>query len=257
MAGRRASSARPSWARSQHFLRSGALAAELVAGAGIGAADLVVELGAGTGRLTAELARVAGRVVAVELDPRLAAGLRSRWGNVEVVEGDATRVALPRAPFRVVANLPFSRTTELLHLLLDDVRTPLLQADLIVEWAVAHKHGVPWPSSLNGVLWGARYEVRVARRLPRGAFTPQPSVDAGVVVFRRRSEPLVPSELAAAYHRFVATGFRRGLGLSSFARTQAVGFGGHRAGPRRGSVVDLVLRARQAETDHRRRNALR
>lgn len=183
----------------------------MVACAGIGSEDLVVDLGAGTGRLTAELAEVARNVVAVELDPRLAASLRDRWHNVDVVEADAASLRLPDRPFRVVANLPFSRTTDLLHRLLDDPRTPLLQADLVVEWAVAHKHGVPWPSSLNGVLWGANYEARVARRIPRTAFAPSPSVDAGVLIFRRRSEPLVPWELAAAYHRFVATGFRRGV----------------------------------------------
>jgi 23S rRNA (adenine-N6)-dimethyltransferase len=127
-------------------------------------------------------------------------------------------VPLPLEPFRVVANLPFSRTTELLRLLLDDTRTPLLQADLIVEWAVAHKHGVPWPSSLNGVLWGSRYEVRVSRRLPRGAFSPPPSVDAGVLVFRRRTEPLVPPALAPAYRQFVSRGFRHGLGSVATSR---------------------------------------
>ena len=188
-----------------------ALAAELVANAGIGADDVVLDFGAGSGRLTAELARVARRVVAIELDPRLAAELRDRWDNVEVVEADAAGIRLPREPFRVVSNVPFGRTTDLLHLLLDDADTPLVQADVVVEWAVAHKHGVPWPSSLNGVLWGAIYEARVSRRLSRGAFAPPPSVDAGLLVFRRRLEPLVPPSLAAAYHRFVANGFRRGL----------------------------------------------
>ena len=189
--------------------------------AGIGPGDVVVDVGAGTGRLTAELARVARHVVAIELDPGLASALRGRWANVEVVAGDAASVPLPPEPFRVVANLPFARTTDLLHKLLDDPETPLVRADLIVEWAVALKHGVPWPSSLNGVLWGAFYEVGVVRRLPRSAFQPPPSVDAGVLVFRRRTEPLVPPELADAYHRFVATAFRRGirsvLGARAFA----------------------------------------
>jgi 16S rRNA A1518/A1519 N6-dimethyltransferase RsmA/KsgA/DIM1 with predicted DNA glycosylase/AP lyase activity len=211
VAGRRAPSARPFPPRSQHFLRNARLAAELVAAAGIGRHDLVVDVGAGTGRLTAELACVARRVVAVELDPVLAAGLRGRWPNVDVTQGDATRVALPDEPFRVVANPPFARTTELLHRLLDDPRTPLERADLIVEWAVAHKHAVPWPSSLNGVLWGAWYETSLTRRLSRHAFLPPPSVDAGVLVFQRRVEPLVPPALASTYHRFVATGFRRGV----------------------------------------------
>ena len=170
-----------------------------------------MDLGAGTGRLTAALARVAGRVLAVELDPRLARDLRHRWDNVEVVEGDAMLFDLPREPFVVVANVPFHRTTDLLHRLLDDPRTSLERADLIVQWAVAHRLGVPWPSSVKGVLWSAWYEAGVSRRLPRGAFAPSPSVDAGVLVFRRRAEPLVPPALAPAFHRFVASGFRHGL----------------------------------------------
>lgn len=167
MAGRRARRARPPAPRSQHVLRSGGLAAELVASANLPRDEVVVELGAGTGRLTAELARVSTRVIAVELDSPLAARLRGRWAHVEVVEGDAAELELPNEPFGVVANLPFHRTTELLHHLLDDPLTPLRRADLIVEWAVAHKHAFPWPSSVNGVLWGARYEASVTRRLSR------------------------------------------------------------------------------------------
>lgn len=175
----------------------------------MGPEDVVVDLGAGSGRLTAELARAARQVVAVELDPHWAAQLRGRWENVEVVEGDAALVELPHEPFQVVANLPFDRTTDLLHLLLDDPRTPLRRADLIVEWGVAWKRAVPWPSTLNGVVWGAFYEASVARRLPRSVFAPPPGVDAGVLVFRRRDAPLVAPELATRYRRFVAAGFRR------------------------------------------------
>jgi 23S rRNA (adenine-N6)-dimethyltransferase len=185
------------------------LAAELVRDAGVGPDDLVLDLGAGRGRLTAELARIARRVVAVELDPHLARSLRGRWPNVEVFEGDAAYHRLPDEPFRVVANLPFHRTTDLLHVLLDDPRTALRRADLIVEWAVARKRAVPWPSTLNGVVWGAFYEASVTRRLPGSAFEPRPSVDAGVLVLRRRAEPLVRSDLAEAYRRFVSAEFRR------------------------------------------------
>jgi 23S rRNA (adenine-N6)-dimethyltransferase len=187
------------------------LAAEIVRDACLCPDDVVVDIGAGSGRLTAALALMARRVLAVELDPHWAARLRGRWENVDVVEGDAARVQLPREPFRVVANLPFDRTTDLLHALLDDPATPLVRADLIVEWGVACKRGLPWPSTLNGVAWSAFYEPSVARRLPRQAFDPPPAVDAGVLVFRRRAEPLIPVELARRYRVFVANGFRRGL----------------------------------------------
>jgi len=200
---------RPDGARSQHFLRRQALAAELVRDAGIGAHDVVLDLGAGSGRLTAELARVAGRVVAVELDPRWASHLRSRWADVEVVQGDAACVALPRDGFRVVANLPFDRTTAILRHLLDSPLVPLVRADVIVEWGVAVKRALPWPSTVNDVVWGAWYRAAVTRRLLRNVFEPVPAVDAGVLVFERRAHPLVPPELAVSYRRFVASGFRR------------------------------------------------
>jgi len=208
---RRARTARRSGrARSQHFLRR-SVAAELVRDSGIGPDDLVVDLGAGSGRLTAELARAARGVVAVELDPHLADRLGGRWSNVEVVQADAGTVHLPSEPFRVVANLPFDRTNDILGHLLDDPLLPLVRADLVVEWGVAVKRAVPWPSSIKGVLWGASHAITLARRLPRSAFEPSPAVDAGVLVFARRAEPLVPLERADEYGRFVASGFRRGL----------------------------------------------
>ena len=201
---------RPARAHSQHFLRQ-AVAAELVRDSGVGPGDLVLDLGAGSGRLTSELAAVACRVVAVELDPRLARRLRGRWANVDVVEGDATEARLPGEPFRVVANLPFGGATAILRHLLDDPLAQLVRADVIVEWGVAVKRALPWPSTVNDVVWGAWYETSAARRLPRAAFEPQPSVDAGVLVFERRADPLVPVRSAGSYRRFVAAGFRRGL----------------------------------------------
>lgn len=161
--------------------------------------------------MTAELARQAGRVVAVELDPRWAACLRGRWPNVEVVEGDATRVPLPAEPFRVVANVPFDRTTEILRRLLDDPRTPLLRADLVVEWGAALKRASPWPSTLNGVLWGAWYRISLVRRLPASVFDPPPRVDAGVLAIERRAVPLVDERAWRDFRAFAAAGFRHGL----------------------------------------------
>jgi 23S rRNA (adenine-N6)-dimethyltransferase len=202
---------RPDGARNQHFLRSQALAAQIVCDAGVGPDDLVLDLGAGSGRLTAELARSAGRVVAVELDARWAEHLRGRWENVRVLEADAATVDLPREPFRVVANLPFDRTTGILRHLLDDPRVPLARADVIVEWGVAVKRALPWPSTVNGVLWGAWYCAAVTRRLPRVLFAPPPGVDAGMLVLGRRPVPLVPVERWESYRGFVAASFRHGL----------------------------------------------
>jgi 23S rRNA (adenine-N6)-dimethyltransferase len=199
-------------ARSQHFLRSDALASAIVREAGIGAEDLVLDLGAGSGRLTGPLARSARRVIAVELDSRWVAHLRGRWPNVEVVHADAALAELPRGPFHVVANLPFDRTTAILRHLLDDPRAPLRRADVVVQWNVAVKRCLPWPSTLNDVLWGAWYRFTLLRRLDPGAFDPPPGVAAGVIAIERRPVSLVDERHWQAYRGFVAAAFRRGRG---------------------------------------------
>jgi 23S rRNA (adenine-N6)-dimethyltransferase len=195
----------------QHFLAGGRLAAELVEQAGVGPADLVVEIGAGTGELTLALARRAGRVLAIEYDPRLAGTARRRvaaHGNVTVVTADALCVPLPRRPFRVVANLPFGSTEAILRRLLDDPRSPLQRADLIVQEEAARRYAAATPATPRTIRWGVWYELRVQRRLPAACFRPPPRVTAAVLVARRRRPPLVP---VAGRHRLAAllrAGFR-------------------------------------------------
>lgn len=159
-----------------------------------------------------ELARQAGAVEAIELDGRLAEGLRRRLGErVHVVHGDMLRLELPDEPFAVVANLPFGQTNAMLRRLLDDPRTPLRRADLVVEWGAAVKRARVWPSTLLGVTWGAWYGFAISRRLPAAMFSPPPAVDAAVLVVRRRPQPLVDVADWRAYRDFVRAGFEEGL----------------------------------------------
>jgi 23S rRNA (adenine-N6)-dimethyltransferase len=136
---------------SQNFLRSRRLAEDIVRGLDVRPHELIVEIGAGDGRLTEPLARQARRLIAIELDPRLAARLRARF---EVVERDALSVALPDEPFRVVGNLPFHRTTAILRRILDDPAAPLTRADLIVQLGFALKRAAVVPTTQLAAEWG-------------------------------------------------------------------------------------------------------
>lgn len=199
MAGRASAQARP---RGRHSLRSRSFADELVRDAGIAPATLALDLGAGGGLLTRALADAGARVRAVELDPTALRQLRARFEGdprVEVIEADATRLPLPDEPFAVVANLPFAAGTAILRRLLSDPRVPLTQLDAIVEWGLASKRTAVWPSTLLGCTWGAWYELRLVRRVPRSCFAPPPSVDAALVRAERRPEPLVAPDQAAAF----------------------------------------------------------
>ncbi len=193
---------------SQNFLRSRRLADDIVRGLDVRPHELIVEIGAGDGRLTEPLARRGRRVIAIELDPVLAADLRRRF---DVVQGDALAVPLPDEPFRVVGNIPFHRTTAILRRLLDDLDLPLLRADLIVQWEVARKRAVVVPSTQLTAEWGPWWELAVVRRFDASAFDPRPDVDAALLRIVRREHELVDAARAPQYRRFVNRAFAHSL----------------------------------------------
>lgn len=196
----------------QHFLRSPRVAAEIVAGVGVARSDLVVEIGAGTGRLTAALAEEAGSVVAVELDPALADGLRRRFAReprVTVAEGDALLVPMPGTPHRVLGNIPFGITTALLRRILDDPCSGCFAADLVVEDGLARKRCALRPCTMLSLSWLPWWRLTIDRVLPAGSFEPRPSVDAAILAARRREPALLAPESAPAYRALLRRGFDR------------------------------------------------
>jgi 23S rRNA (adenine-N6)-dimethyltransferase len=197
----------------QHFLRSRRVAEELVDLAAVGSRDLVVEIGAGTGRLTEPLARRALRVIAVDVDPDLAARLRRQFAEtprVEVLEGSFLDMVLPASTFRAFGNIPFALTSAILRRLLDDPgAASLARADLLVQYEVARKRASLWPSTLASLRWSPWWQFSLVRRLPRSAFEPPPAVDAAMLTITRRDPPLLPSEEQVRFARFLVVGFRR------------------------------------------------
>jgi 23S rRNA (adenine-N6)-dimethyltransferase len=186
--------------------------------AGVTPGQLVVEIGAGFGVLTAALARAKAEVVALELDAAHAAGLRRRFSaapGVRIVEGDALSWTWPEAPFSVLANLPFANSGAILTRLLRDPRRSPENVSVIVQWEFAAKHAAVWPSTLRATYWRAWYDVSIAGRLARTAFTPPPSVDAAVLRFRRRSRPLVDVDDHDAYLQFLSRAFGRHVPIKS------------------------------------------
>ncbi len=172
--------------------------------------DVVVDVGAGTGALTQALVEAGARVLALELDVALAAGLRQRFAarDVEVLAVDARDWIWPESPFAVVANLPFAGSGSILSSLLGDPRIPLRRLDAILQWEAAVKHAAVWPATLKSTHWGAWHELAVTARISRSAFSPPPSVDAGVLRAVRRPRALVPPAEHTRYEQFAAGAFR-------------------------------------------------
>jgi 23S rRNA (adenine-N6)-dimethyltransferase len=149
------------------------------------ATDLVLDLGAGLGAVTRPLARTGARVIAVERDERIARRLTARMAqfpNVTVVAGDALAVPLPHQPYRVVANIPFAITMDLLRRL---AGSRLHAADLVVQLAAGRRLAGP-PDRPELLRWHRRFAFSLGPVLPAYLFRPAPPVPAVVLRLRRR-----------------------------------------------------------------------
>ncbi len=192
---------RPSKRLGQNFVIDAGTVNRITALAALDPSDVVLEVGPGLGSLTLPLLAAARRVLAVELDPVLAAelprtvaarapGLASR---LEVMTADAARVtSLPGEPPTVlVANLPYNVAVPVvLHLL---ATVPALRRALVmVQAEVADRMTAPPGSRTYGVpsvklAWYGR--ARRAGSVPRSVFWPVPRVDSGLVAFTRHDPP--------------------------------------------------------------------
>lgn len=193
--------------RGAHFL-SRALAARLVAEADVDADDLVFDLGAGHGAITEALAERGARIIAVERDPKLVRQLQRRFAaapQVRVVHGDLRTIPLPRKAFRVVANIPFGITTELLGRLLT---AGMESGDIVVADGVTRMLTAPRPGRARVLRWGVEYEFRRGRPLPARSFRPPPSVDAATLLVRRRPRPLVTGGDRRTFEQLLTAAYR-------------------------------------------------
>ncbi|NUP46556.1 MAG: 23S ribosomal RNA methyltransferase Erm [Catenulispora sp.] len=197
----------------QNFLADRALIAAVQRLVADGTAGPIIELGAGDGALTGPLSRLGRPVTALEIDPRRVRRLRDRFGpDVAVVQADVLRYRFPAAPHTVVGNVPFHLTTAIIRKLMAERGWG--HGVLIVQWEVARRRAGVGGASLLTASWWPWYEFAVDRRIPAAAFRPVPSVDAGLLLMRRRKVPLVPGSDQRGYQNFVRQVFQApGRGL--------------------------------------------
>jgi 23S rRNA (adenine-N6)-dimethyltransferase len=169
-----------------HHLHSRSVLRALVRSVDPSPDDHVFDLGAGPGTLTAALARAGATVTAVERDAAFVRDLRRRFdrcARVHVVQADLRTVPIPRGA-RVVANLPFATSQTLVARLLDPPGRLRAGIDLLVEYGFAVRLSARLPRSARAAWWAARYDLRLARVVPRTAFAPAPAVDAALLRIR-------------------------------------------------------------------------
>jgi 16S rRNA (adenine1518-N6/adenine1519-N6)-dimethyltransferase len=192
---------RPTKTLGQNFVIDGNTIRRIVSVASIGADETVLEVGPGLGSLTLGLLDAAKAVVAVEIDPVLAAKLPETvrtWrpeaaDSFHLVQADAMKVtSLPIEPTALVANLPYNVAVPVvLHLL---QHFPSLQHGLVmVQDEVADRLAAGPGSKTYGVpsVKAAWYSsMRKAGVIGMNVFWPAPKIHSGLVAFTRREAPV-------------------------------------------------------------------
>ncbi|HYZ53530.1 MAG TPA: 16S rRNA (adenine(1518)-N(6)/adenine(1519)-N(6))-dimethyltransferase RsmA [Streptosporangiaceae bacterium] len=192
---------RPTKRLGQNFVIDHGTVRRITALARLEPGDVVLEVGPGFGSLTLPLLEAARRVVAVEMDPVLAAELPrtvasrapSLVGRLDVVTADAVRVReLPGEPPTVlVANLPYNAAVPVLLNVLANMPS-LWRGLIMVQAEVGERICAPPGSRAYGtssakLAWFAR--MRPAGPVPRTVFWPVPGVDSCLVSFERTAAP--------------------------------------------------------------------
>ena len=171
----------------QNFLKNRGAVEKIVAAIEAEPGQTIVEIGPGEGVLTEKLAGIANPVVAIEIDPDLAAGLRARFPGIDVRNEDALDAPLPDQPYRAVGNLPYNAGTPILRRVIADPNCR--RAVFMLQKEVAQRLTAKPRDEQYGylTLYTAMFaSARVLMTLGPGSFHPAPKVDSAVVVLDPR-----------------------------------------------------------------------
>lgn len=195
----------------QHWLSDKTTLEYIVSFAHVTKKDTVLEIGPGPGTLTEFLSRAAAKVVAVEYDQDLALRLAARFSatNVTLIPDDIMQFDLNQMPenYKVVANIPYYLTSNLLRRLLESDNPPS-QMTLLVQKEVAERIAAkPGDLSVLGISVQFYCQVESGEVIRADMFTPPPKVDSQVIKLKFRQKPLFDVD-KERFFKLVKAGFR-------------------------------------------------
>ena len=126
----------------QHFTIDKVLIDDAIKIAKINESDTVIDIGAGKGFLTVHLVRQCTNLIAIENDKSLLSILKNKFSNntnVKIIDCDFRCYTIPKRNFKVVSNIPFRITSEILKSLMFDSVEHFMGGSLIMQLEPAQK----------------------------------------------------------------------------------------------------------------------
>jgi 16S rRNA (adenine1518-N6/adenine1519-N6)-dimethyltransferase len=205
---------RPKKRFGQNFLRDPSVVSRILAAADLSSTARVLEIGPGLGALTNRLLERAGEVTVFEIDRDLATELAAlAHPRLKVHTGDALEfdwaALLPAPPYRLVANLPYNISSQILFKILD--HRPLFDRLVLMFQKEVGDRLCAVPATADygilSVLCQPWYDIRRVALVPPGAFFPPPKVVSSVLQFTPLAVPRVTVTDERFFRRVVKGAF--------------------------------------------------
>ena len=205
------SDTQPKKSLGQHWLHDTDVLQQIVASVDVQAHDTVVEIGPGLGTLTAELLGTGATVIAIEYDQELLQDLQSKFANrpnFQLVHEDILKFNFSTLPstYKIVANIPYYLTSQLLRILSDTEHKPHIAALLMQKEVTERVCALPPDMSILSVAVQSEYSAQKGLIVPPEMFTPPPKVDSQVLIIEK-SQPIVSADERKAFMQVVKAGF--------------------------------------------------
>ena len=129
--------------------------------------------------------------------------------NLEVVHQsilDFDTSKLPKG-FKVIANIPYYLTSNLIRKMLENDNPPSNMALLIQKEVAQRIVAKPGQMSIIAVATQFYAEVELKQLVPAELFTPPPKVDSQIIQIKRRTKPLFPDVDSNKFFKIVRAGF--------------------------------------------------
>jgi 16S rRNA (adenine1518-N6/adenine1519-N6)-dimethyltransferase len=200
----------------QHFLANPRIRNRIIRTISPDPDETIIEIGAGKGALTYALTSKAGNVIAIEKDPHLVQFLEQRsLPNLAIIEKDVMEVdfreIVKGKPIKIVGNLPYSISSPILFLILEN-KDLFSECHFLLQKEVAERL-CAGPGSKKyaplSILFENSFIKKLRFRVSPESFKPPPRVDSAFVSLIRRKRSLLNVEDEDQFKDFIKAAFKQ------------------------------------------------
>lgn len=202
----------------QNFLTSQSAVEKIVRAGELSDKDTVVEIGPGKGALTKALLATGAHVIAIEKDDDLVPFLTNLFsteiatGQFNLIHGDIldphlTSYTLPLTPYKLIANIPYNITGEIIRMFLTAPHQPERMVVLVQKEVAERIVARDGKESILSISVKAFGTPKIIATVSAGSFSPKPNVDSAILAITNLSRKTLSTKNEERFFTFVKQGF--------------------------------------------------